>query len=196
MPITLLSIILFGSLATLSFFRTYIMQENVTFWICWIESLILISFFFPVNDSRNSSSFLSYSGAKWIAHYTIAYSRSIYTSILSEAVLGLIHFSSTLIFFLVLRLTRYLQKGNQNLHRYRFGDTNSSAVRYFVRAAQVVADGCKLFGDRFDCLVLFTKWICYMAVLFLVTIVVNLTIHTLKIFAVWNNANMKIIRYT
>ena len=74
MPITLLSIILsafsFGSLATLSFFRTYAMRENVTFWICWIESLILISFFFPVNDSRNSPSFLSYSVAKWIAHHS------------------------------------------------------------------------------------------------------------------------------
>ena len=183
MPITLVSIILSafscGSLATLSFFRTYIIQENVTFWICWMESLILISFFIPVNDSRNSSSFLSYSGAKWIAHHTIAYSRSIYTSIPSEAVLGLIHSSSTLIFFLVLRLIRHLQKGNQNLHRYRFGNPNSFAVRYFVRAVQVVADGCKLFGDCFDCLVLFTKRICYMAVMFLTKIIVNLTIHTL-----------------
>lgn len=183
MPITLLSIILSafscGSLATLSFFRTYIMQENVTFWICWMESLILISFFIPVNDSRNSSSFLSYSVAKWIAHHNRLFPKHI-DLYLDWGSLGLIHSSSTLIFFLVLRLTCYLQKGNQNLHRYRFGDPNSSALRYFVRAAQVVADGCKLFGDCFNCLVLFTKWICYMAVLFLTKIVVNLTIHILN----------------
>ena len=82
MPITLLSIIIsvfsFDSLATLSFFRTYVMQQNVTFWICWIESLILIYFFFPVNDSRNSSSFLSYSGAKWIAHHNRLFPKHIH----------------------------------------------------------------------------------------------------------------------
>ena len=82
MPITLLSIILaafsYGSLATLSFFRTYIMQENVTFGFAESKAWLLISFCFPVNVARNSSSFLSYSGAKWIAHHNPLFPKHIH----------------------------------------------------------------------------------------------------------------------